>query len=258
MACSTIFSGFNQPVENKALLIIIKDIKEGKYKADIENIRALILSGDPDKADKLKKQLPAFTPSGTFKGGRKAFHHERISSSKKTNNEYIEVNEPRLAVALSGTPNQVTGLIATAEDGLFSRFIFYAYKVEQLWRDVSPYANNINLTEHFNNLSEQVYELILFLNQSPAEVELSQQQWQNLNNTCSQWLQDVTTFTGDDAGSIVKRLGLVLYRIAMIFTALRKFENGDASEKVICTDLDFNSALKLADIFFAAQFAYVS
>jgi len=78
---------------------------------------------------------------------RKAFHHERISSSKKTNNEYIEVNEPRLAVALSGTPNQVTGLIATAEDGLFSRFIFYAYKVEQLWRDVSPYANNINLTE---------------------------------------------------------------------------------------------------------------
>ena len=56
MACSTIFSGFNQPVENKALLIIIKDIKEGRYKADIENIRALILSGDIDKADKLKKQ----------------------------------------------------------------------------------------------------------------------------------------------------------------------------------------------------------
>lgn len=72
MACSTIFSGFNQPVENKALLIIIKDIKEGRYKADIENIRALIQSGATDKADKLKKQLPAFTPSTTFKGGRKA------------------------------------------------------------------------------------------------------------------------------------------------------------------------------------------
>ena len=72
MACSTIFSGFNQPVENKSLLIIIKDIKEGKYKPDIEKIRALILSGDTDRADKLKKQLPAFTPSGTFKSGRKA------------------------------------------------------------------------------------------------------------------------------------------------------------------------------------------
>lgn len=80
-------------------------------------------------------------------------------------------------------------------------------------------------------------------------MELSQQQWQKLNNTCSRWLQDVTTYAGDDAGSIVKRLGLVLYRIAMIFTALRKFENGDASEKVICTDQDFDSALKLADIF---------
>ena len=35
----------------------------------------------------------------------------------------------------------------------------------------------------------------------------------------------------------------------MIFTSLRKFENGDASEKVICIDQDFDSALKLADIF---------
>ena len=48
---------------------------------------------------------------------------------------------------------------------------------------------------------------------------------------------------------LITELGLVLYRIAMIFTALRKFENGDASEKVICTDQDFDSALKLADIF---------
>jgi len=180
---------------------------------------------------------------------RKAFHHERISSSKKTNNEYIEVNEPRLSVALSGTPNQVTGLIASAEDGLFSRFMFYAFKVEQQWRDVSPYASNINLTEHFNGLSEQVFELIMFLNQSPASVELSQQQWQNLNSICSRWLNEVTTFAGDDAGSIVKRLGLVLFRMAMIFTALRKWENGDAADKVICTDTDFDTAVNLADLY---------
>ena len=72
MACSTIFSGFNQTVENRALLLIIKDIKEGKYRADIESIRSLIASGDTEKADQLKRQLPAFTPSATFKGGRKA------------------------------------------------------------------------------------------------------------------------------------------------------------------------------------------
>ncbi len=180
---------------------------------------------------------------------RKAFHHERISSSKKTNNEYIEVNEPRLSVALSGTPSQVTGLIASAEDGLFSRFMFYAYKVEQQWRDVSPYASSINLTEHFNTLSEQVFQLIQFLKQYPTSVELTQQQWQSLNTICSRWLIEVTTFTGDDAGSIVKRLGLVLYRMTMIFTALRKFENGDTSTSVFCNDSDFDTAVNLADLY---------
>jgi hypothetical protein len=180
---------------------------------------------------------------------RKAFQHERISSSKKTNNEYIEVNEPRLSVAISGTPNQVTGLIASAEDGLFSRFIFYAFKVEQQWLDVSPYANSINLTDHFTSLSQETFDMINLLEQYPTIVDLSRSQWDRLNATCSHWLYEVVTFTSDDAGSIVKRLGLILYRIAMIFTALRKVENGDTSQCVECTDADFDSALILADLY---------
>ena len=80
---------------------------------------------------------------------RKTFHNERVSSSKKINNEFIEVNNPHMSVALSGTPNQVSGLIASAEDGLFSRFLFEIFKVEQKWKDVSPNNHQINLTEHF-------------------------------------------------------------------------------------------------------------
>ena len=94
---------------------------------------------------------------------RKSFHHERLSSSRKGNNEFTEVNAPSLSIALSGTPNQVTGLIASSEDGLFSRFMFYAFKVDQKWKDVSPNANNINLTEHFKTLSLSVFKMVLFL-----------------------------------------------------------------------------------------------
>jgi hypothetical protein len=39
-------------------------------------------------------------------------------------------------------------------------------------------------------------------------------------------------FTAEEAASIVKRLGLILYRMAMLFTALRKFENGEAANQV--------------------------
>ena len=180
---------------------------------------------------------------------RKAFHHERLSSSKKTNNEYIEVNNPRLAVALSGTPSQVVGLIASSEDGLFSRFVFYAFKVEPVWRDVSPYASNINLTDHFGHLSEQVVTLITFLKQNPTVVELSRSQWDRLNTACGLWLQQVTIFNGIDSASIVKRLGIIMYRIAMIFTALRKFENDDTSAVATCTDEDFDIAITLAQLY---------
>lgn len=182
---------------------------------------------------------------------RKSFHHERISSSKKADNEFIEVNEPRLSVALSGTPNQVANLISSAEDGLFSRFIFYAFKVEQIWRDVSPFANNnaINLTDFFKQQANQVFDLINFLNLSKTNILLSENQWQLLNNSCSKWLFDVTSFVGDDAGSIVKRLGLILFRFAMIFTALRKFENAQADPNITCTDSDFKSALLLSELY---------
>lgn len=180
---------------------------------------------------------------------RKSFHHERLSSSRKGNNEFTEVNAPSLSIALSGTPNQVTGLIASSEDGLFSRFMFYAFKVDQKWKDVSPNANNINLTEHFKALSSTVFKMVLFLQREETIVELTAPQWQQLNQTCKAWLNEVTMFTAEEAASIVKRLGLILYRMAMLFTALRKFENGEAATQLVCTDEDFSIALRLAEIY---------
>ncbi len=180
---------------------------------------------------------------------RKSFHHERLSSSRKGNNEFTEVNAPSLSIALSGTPNQVTGLISSSEDGLFSRFMFYAFKVEQQWKDVSPNANNINLTEHFKTLSLTVFKMVLFLQSEETIVELSAPQWQLLNHSCQTWLNEVTMFTAEEAASIVKRMGLILYRMAMLFTALRKFENGEAAPVLICADEDFATAMDLAAIY---------
>jgi Protein of unknown function (DUF3987)/VirE N-terminal domain len=176
---------------------------------------------------------------------RSAFHHEKITFTRKTNNEYIEINEPRLAVALSGTPAQAPKLISSAEDGLFSRFLFYAFKNDILWQDPSPIGKTVVYNDHFEALSIQVLDLIGFLDQSPTEIHLSGDQWQILNTTFAKMLSDVTTFTSEEASGIVFRLGLIMYRICMIFTALRKFENGDMAKEYICTDEDFNIALQV-------------
>ena len=72
MASASIFKNFVHLVEHKSLLVITKAIKEGNYKEEVEAIRKLIADGQDKEADKLKKQLLAFTPSGTFENGRKA------------------------------------------------------------------------------------------------------------------------------------------------------------------------------------------
>jgi hypothetical protein len=177
---------------------------------------------------------------------RKVFHHETVSISRKKDNEYIIIEEPKLSVVLSGTPGQVANIISSSEDGLFSRFVFYSFKVEQEWKDVSPRGKNVNLNNHFNDLSNTVLDLITFLEQNPSEFKLTEKQWNLLNNTGNRWIKDILIFNAEDQGSVVKRLGLILFRIAMIFTALRKFENGDCSKTIVCSDDDFYSAISIS------------
>ncbi len=71
MASSTIFANFNKPNRKKALLLIVKEITEGVYKDQIAEIRKHKTDGNNDSVDRLKRELPVFTTSGTFEGGRK-------------------------------------------------------------------------------------------------------------------------------------------------------------------------------------------
>jgi hypothetical protein len=57
---------------------------------------------------------------------RKAFHHESTNMFRRKDNEHIEIEDPHLAIALSGTPKQVHNMMPDVENGLFSRFLYYA------------------------------------------------------------------------------------------------------------------------------------
>ena len=67
---------------------------------------------------------------------RKAFHHELVSLSRRKDREYCEVANPRVSVALAGTPEQVRRLIPDAENGLMSRFCFYIIRFKRGIRNV--------------------------------------------------------------------------------------------------------------------------
>jgi hypothetical protein len=180
---------------------------------------------------------------------RKSFHHEKISVSRKTDGEFVEVNNPQLAVALSGTPKQVYNIISSAEDGLFSRFIFYVFKTDAVWFDPSPKGNPINLTDYFTTQSKEVFKMVKYFETDEMILQLTEEQWEKLNASFSSFLEQVNTFVSEDALSIVKRLGLVLYRLCMLFTAIRKFKENNYHKEVYCADIDFENALALTKIY---------
>ena len=99
-------------------------------------------------------------------------------------------------------------------------------------------------------LSEKMLEQALYLAANPTRVELTKDQWSLLNNTFSVMLRESNAFVGSTADSIVKRLGVTLHRVVMIFTALRKFETKSKAAISICKDDDFRIAMKLVELYY--------
>ncbi len=67
----SIFENFNKVIANKSVYTILEIIRSSKLKAQVENLRALLIEDKEKEYTARKKSLPAFTPSGRFKGGRK-------------------------------------------------------------------------------------------------------------------------------------------------------------------------------------------
>ena len=180
---------------------------------------------------------------------RKAFHHEKISISRKTNSEFVEIDEGKISVALSGTPNQIINIISSAEDGLSSRFMYYAFKTKNVWSDQSPNGNPINLTDFFQLKSIDVYKMVEYFENDKMNFQLTDEQWKRHTSYFESLIETVSIFTSEDAISLVKRFGLIFYRICMIFSAIRKFKNNSYEVDVFCLDIDFESTLKLIKVY---------
>ncbi len=180
---------------------------------------------------------------------RKAYHHEPISYSRKGKNEFIEIGKPRLSVSLSGTPGQVPGLIKSIDDGLFSRFIFYIFRSNPTWKDVSPSKFLPIYDSSIADLQRDIKSVYEFMKDMECGFDLTVIQWHKLNTQYTKSLRDSVTFIGPETSSTVMRLGLIQYRIAMTLSILRHFENSCDSNTITCSDTDYGIAEILSGIY---------
>lgn len=182
-------------------------------------------------------------------GFRKAFHHETISYYRRTDREYVDIENPCLSAVLSGTPKQVSALIPNAENGLFSRFIFYFMNVRPTWKDVFADTTSQGLDEYFDALGLEYYDLYKMM-MSNAEMQfcLTADQQAQFNVFFAQVQDHYMTLQGIDYMATIRRLGLIAYRMSMILSALRILETGEISTKIICEERDFQTSLSIVRV----------
>ncbi len=183
-------------------------------------------------------------------GFRKAFHHETITYNRRKDREFVEIDMPRLSALLSGTPRQVSALIPNAENGLFSRFIFYFMNIRYEWNDVFAGESGQTLDNYFNHLGAQFHYLYKCLESQdkPMRFCLTVSQQQQFNNYFEQTQIQYIELCGEDYIGTVRRLGLITFRIAMILTTLRILDNGEMRSPLVCSDTDFGIAMDMVKI----------
>ncbi|MFA6358433.1 MAG: VapE domain-containing protein [Candidatus Omnitrophota bacterium] len=161
----SVFRNFNQVVENLDIIVILEQIRSGKYKSRILALRELLRQGKTDEYNDTKRSLPAFTPSGLFEGGRKMEYLKEYSGliildiDKLTQEQLCEVrgkveeNPYTHACFISPSGNGLKILVK-----VFSRPVYHKVVFNQVKSHYEEYLNcgdqclviNINGSANYN------------------------------------------------------------------------------------------------------------
>ena len=186
-------------------------------------------------------------------GFRKAFHHETISYLRKKDHEYVEIVKPKFSAVLSGTPQQVFNLIPDAENGLFSRFIFYVMETELVWHNTFATHGSTTADEKFKKIGKDFCAFLKTFPTHPIQFTLSRSQMDQFYNFFEATQLRYAQQYGDEIVASVRRLGLILFRFAMILTVLRQMDKAPKKTRkdvrqLVCSDIDFDSALSMVKV----------
>lgn len=169
---------------------------------------------------------------------RKAFHGETISYRRRTDHEEVRIGCPRLSLFLTGTPSQSPKLLQSAENGLFSRMLFYrldGYKESFLVSNRETGVTATMLVHYYQALGMELRDLYGRMLQQPHPISFtltSDQmdrfmiQFNNITNAYEALAYKA--YQSDEAcdqmTGICRRMGNICYRLLMVLSALRQID----------------------------------
>ena len=156
---------------------------------------------------------------------RKAFDHDRLSYNRRTDQEYREVKKSYLSVLISGTPSQVQTFIPTAEDGSYSRQMYYYMCGISKW--ISQFMDNgVDWEEIFTAMGlEWKGKLSEIKAHGIHTLQLTDEQKEEFDTVFSGLFERSSVANGREMYSFVARLAVNLCRIMSEVAVLHALES---------------------------------
>ena len=177
------------------------------------------------------------------------FEHETVSQLRRQNNEFIEIRNPRIAMLLSGTPNQVAPLLRNRENGLMSRFGCYVVNNrmdfdDNVW-DVEEEGNTPSEAVLYDRLATELGDRYLWMETAGHECYfyLTDAQLKTIKRMFRSEYDTYSQEFGDLFDASLKRMPVIMKRIGMILTGLRLDMTKPLPERVVCSEEDFQTML---------------
>ena len=154
---------------------------------------------------------------------RRLFDQDRISYNRRINQEYREVSQTLVGVLLSGTPAQVPPLIPSAENGLFSRQLFYYMPGLNQWN--SQFGEQTDVRAFMRSRGEEWMKTLDDLaRRGCITFGLTSGQQQRFDRLFIRLMARAKASCGNEMHSSLARLAINLLRMAMVVALLRHLE----------------------------------
>ena len=167
----------------------------------------------------------------------------------------FEIENPRLALALTCTKGQLPKLFPTFEDGFANSFLFYGLNRKLVW--INPFKQvDKPLDEIYEELGQkslELYHLMKALGDRRIQFLLTGEQIAQFNDFFSELLMEQFAMLGDGISSFIFRLGLSTFRISMTLALLRRYSEWDRTkpffepdeQAMLCGEKDFRIAMTI-------------
>lgn len=154
---------------------------------------------------------------------RKIYEFEPISTHSHSRGD-ISVEQPKMAVLMSGTPDQIYRFLINKEDGCLSRCLFYHIPYHQ-YKGIADFDDtNVHTDTFWKNMDPQIREMSRYFEEHTLRLTLDREGRQLFDDYFRAREEALLVYNNDAYISSTRRMRGILLRLAMVITAIEAYE----------------------------------